>query len=270
VDVGEGGDVGHWRALHLLGGQWGGRFRAMAVQDLPKARALWAESESIMGTVLDKAPDKAPDKAAAELAALRSKAEQLCAAAYSAQPIKQQDGTTLTLCWQGRIARGYEKLAIARIARDKEAIDTLTRAIQSLEGKYNAAAAEAGKAASAWAAMAAFVGRTVDAMDCYPPQCQCEGCKAQLQYRDKVEWRAIYAETLYDFLAPNSQDTPPFIEIMRRLRKSANDREAQDRIWAHLRRIHDAAEAYSNACAAAGTRPNWRALWPDDTTQEHA
>jgi hypothetical protein len=71
-------------------------------------------------------------------------------------------------------------------------------------------------------------------------------------------------QTLYDFLCPNSQDTPPFIEIMRRLRKSAGDREAQDRIWAHLRRIHDAAEAYANACAAAGTRPNWRALWPDD------
>jgi hypothetical protein len=43
VDVGEGGDADHWRTLQLLGGQWGGRFRAMQVQDLPKARALWQQ-----------------------------------------------------------------------------------------------------------------------------------------------------------------------------------------------------------------------------------
>jgi len=41
ADVGTGGDAQHWQALRLLGGQWGGRFKAMQVDDLPKARELW-------------------------------------------------------------------------------------------------------------------------------------------------------------------------------------------------------------------------------------
>ena len=41
VDVGWGGDPQQWQALCLLGGRWGGRFRAMVVDDLPKARELW-------------------------------------------------------------------------------------------------------------------------------------------------------------------------------------------------------------------------------------
>ena len=44
VDVGWGGDAQHWQALCLLGGRWGGRFRAMQVDDLPKARELWQQS----------------------------------------------------------------------------------------------------------------------------------------------------------------------------------------------------------------------------------
>jgi hypothetical protein len=45
VDVGEGGDPDHWRTLQLLGGQWGGRFRAMAVTELPRAKELWQQQQ---------------------------------------------------------------------------------------------------------------------------------------------------------------------------------------------------------------------------------
>ena len=38
-----GGDAQHWRVLHLLGGRWGGRFKAIQVDDLPKARELWQQ-----------------------------------------------------------------------------------------------------------------------------------------------------------------------------------------------------------------------------------
>ena len=48
VDVGWGASDGegtaHWQALRLLGGRWGGQFRAMLVDELPKARELWAQS----------------------------------------------------------------------------------------------------------------------------------------------------------------------------------------------------------------------------------
>lgn len=40
-DVGVGGNAQHWQALCLLGGKWGGRFRVVLVEDLPKARELW-------------------------------------------------------------------------------------------------------------------------------------------------------------------------------------------------------------------------------------
>jgi len=47
VDVGWGASDGegaaHWQALRLLGGRWGGRFRAMQVDDLPKAREMWEQ-----------------------------------------------------------------------------------------------------------------------------------------------------------------------------------------------------------------------------------
>ena len=43
VDVGWGGDPQQWQALQLLGGRWGGRFRAMVVEDLPKAREMWEQ-----------------------------------------------------------------------------------------------------------------------------------------------------------------------------------------------------------------------------------
>ena len=48
VDVGWGASDGegtaHWQALQMLGGRWGGQFRAMLVDELPKARELWAQS----------------------------------------------------------------------------------------------------------------------------------------------------------------------------------------------------------------------------------
>lgn len=52
-DVGVGGDTEHWQALVMLGGKWGGHFRAMQVGDLPKARELWNQSRN-------EQPDAAP------------------------------------------------------------------------------------------------------------------------------------------------------------------------------------------------------------------
>jgi hypothetical protein len=188
-----------------------------------------------------------------------------CAAAYSAQPVRQPDGApTLMLCWSGRIARAYDKLAIARIAREAKAIETLQNGINQLQARYNAAIKEAEDAAAQWAALASAAGVTVQPTDVYPPTCTCEGCKAAQQYQDKVQWRAIYVDQLYDFIAPTSAGTPPVIALLRRLRDNKNDREASDLLWVHLRRISDAGEAYAKACEEADVRPNWRALWPDE------
>ena len=34
-------DPAHWHALTMLGMRWGGNFRAMHVEDLPRTRSLW-------------------------------------------------------------------------------------------------------------------------------------------------------------------------------------------------------------------------------------
>lgn len=186
------------------------------------------------------------------------------AAAYSPQPVKQPDGPPLLLCWAGRIARAYDKLAIARIARDSKSVETLQSGINQLTARYNEAQKAAEDAAAQWAALAAAAGVTVQPTDVYPPTCTCEGCQAAQQYQDKVQWRATYVSVLYDFIAPTSADTPPVIALLRRLRDNKNDREASDLLWVHLRRISDAGEAYAKACKEADVRPNWRALWPDE------
>ena len=212
-----------------------------------------------MGAVLTKEPITQTKIDQAKAAAVAA-----CLAAYAPQPVKQPDGPPLQLCWNGRIARAYDKLAIARIARDTKAIDALQNGVNALTAKYNEAIKAAEDAAAQWAALAAAGGVTVQPMDVYPPTCTCEGCQAQAQYQDKVQWRAIYVTCLYDFIAPTSADTPPVIELMRRLRDNKNDKEAQDMFWVHMRRISDAGEAYAKACKDADVRPNWRALWPDE------
>ena len=204
------------------------------------------------------------DNVTAKIDQAKAAAIAACAAAYSPQPVKQPDGPPLLLCWAGRIARAYDKLAIARIARDSKSVETLQSGINQLTARYNEAVKMAEDAAAQWAALAAAAGVTVQPTDVYPPTCTCEGCRAAQQYQDKVQWRATYVSTLYDLIAPTSADTPPVIELMRQLRNNKNDKEAQDRFWTHMRRISDAGEAYAKACAEAGVRPNWRALWPDD------
>ncbi len=196
------------------------------------------------------------------IAQARQRAIDLCTAAWTPQPVKQPDGSTLLLCWNGRIARGYELLAEARIRRDAKAVGIFGGAIRGLEAKYTAAINEAEHAAADWAAMCAAAGQTVQATEVYPPECTCEGCKMQRSYQDKATARALYVTQLYALLCPTSFDLPPFMELGAAIQ--GGDAEARNRLAAHFQRIYEAGERYAAACDAAVTRANWRALWPDD------
>jgi len=196
-----------------------------------------------------------------KIASAKEDAIRLCVAAYAPHPVKQPDGTTLMLCWNGRIVRGYERLAAARIARDAKTSDVLAKAIAGLEQQYNEAARAAERAASDWAAMAASIGVTVTAGDCYPPACQCEGCVFQRTLHDHNEARGAYSDALYAFLAPTSDDTPPVLELLANFKLD----EQRGLFWSHLRKIYESGNAYVAACKQAGVRPNWRAaLFPGE------
>lgn len=187
----------------------------------------------------------------------KDRAVNLLREAYVPKPVSI-DGHPTVICWNGRIARGYDKLAIARRAGDAAAIRKLEQGIKKLEEMYIAAQKAAEQAASDWAAMATAAGQTVDPNSIYPPECMectCETCKAERSQKSAYWFRDTYTAVLYDALAPNSFDFPPLLQLVR----DAKNADARDRIWAHLKRILDAAEAYNKDCRDRGVQPNWRA-----------
>jgi hypothetical protein len=188
----------------------------------------------------------------------KARAVQLLKEAYTAKPTPI-DGQLTLICWNGRIARGYDKLAIARRAGDAAAIKKLQQGLAKLEAMYTAAQKAAEQAASDWAAMAAAAGAKADPATIYPPDCDCETCRVERGRKSKWQFRDAYTYAVYDFLAPNSFDLPPVVKLIR----DAKSPDARDCIWAHLKRIADCAEAYAAECKDQGIVPNWRAaLFP--------
>ena len=92
----------------------------------------------------------------------QAKAQDLCRLAYAPQPVAQPDGSTLALCWSGRIARAYDKLAIARIAADGAAIRKIETALAQLQATATAAFEAAETAKCAWVAMATSAGQSAN------------------------------------------------------------------------------------------------------------
>ena len=191
----------------------------------------------------------------------QAKARDLCAEAYAPQPVKQTDGSLLPLCWSGRIARGYDKLAIARIAADEPAIRKIETALAQLQAKADAAFDAAETAKRAWVAMATAAGQTADVDAVYPPKCTCAACTAASAWQSHQEFRRVYTAVLYELLAPDPVTTPPLIVCLFDLK----DKATQDQFWTMLGRVRDAANAYLQACAAADVQPNWRlAMYPGE------
>ena len=194
---------------------------------------------------------------------LKREAERLMALAYLPQPVKQPDGATLMLCLAARVGRAYDKLSIARVAGNADAVRRLEGAVSQLRAQYNAAISAAESAAAAWAALATAQGLTVDAQAVYPATCTCEGCRAMQAHQSHQSARDAYTNVLYEFAAPNSWTTPPLIDLAQRVK--AGDQEANRQLWVHLGRILDAGVAYIAACNDAQVSPNWRlALYPGE------
>lgn len=191
----------------------------------------------------------------------KTNAIDLCKLAYAPQPVAQPDGTTLALCWSGRIARGYDKLAIARIAKDEPSIRKIETALTQLQATATAAFDAAESAKRTWQAMATAAGQSADVDTVYPPKCTCAACTAAAAYRSHHEFRHVYTAVLYEFLAPDPVTTPPLIVCLFNLK----DKAVQDQFWTMLGRVRDAANAYLQACAAADVQPNWRlAMYPGE------
>jgi len=196
-----------------------------------------------------------------QLETAKSRAIDLCRLAYAPQPVPQPDGTTLTLCWSGRIARAYDRLAIARIAKDEPSIRKIETALTQLQTSATVAFEAAETAVRAWQTMAAAAGQTADVNAVYPPTCTCAACAAAAAYRSHHEFRHVYTAVLYDLLAPDTVNTPPLLELMR----TVAEQDSRNQLWTLLKRVSDAGEAYLRACRAADVQPNWRlAMYPGE------
>lgn len=200
--------------------------------------------------------------------AARAAAVAALTAAYLPHAVAQPDGSTLMLCWTGRIARGYDKLAAAREDAKRRGdtndgtVKAIEAAIRKLEASYTAAASAAEDAAATWAALAAAQGVTVDPASIYPPACTCDGCKTAALWHDHNEARGKYSDALYALLAPNPTDRPPLFTLLEDFNKTEKDRE---RFWAAMKTIYDSAKGYDAACKAAGVQANWRmAMYPGE------
>ena len=192
-------------------------------------------------------------------------ARRLCILAFTPQPIRQPDGTTIALCWNGRVARAYERLAEARIEayRMQPKPNTKTPKVAAIEGKIAELEHEARQAvdaataaASDWAAKCTAAGVPCEPLSIYPAECTCDGCKAQQQAQARRNAHAAYAEATFALMAPSAFDTPPFVELMRK----AQDENARDALWRHFKTMLDAAEQYIKACDADGVQPDWRGV----------
>ena len=217
-----------------------------------------------MGAVLTKEPitqtkiDQAREAAVAALLA-----------AYTPHAVEQPGGAPpLHLCWSGRIARAYDRLAAARADakrrgdKDDATVKAIQKSIDMLTAKYAEAQRLAEDAAATWAALAAAEGVTVDPASIYPAACTCDGCKTAALWHDHNEARGNYSDALYRLLAPDPGTRPPLYALLEDFGKSKQD---ADRFWAAMKTIYDSAKAYDAACKAAGVQPNWRAaLWPGE------
>lgn len=193
----------------------------------------------------------------------KAAAVRLLALAYLPQPVRQPDGTTIHLCLAGRLARGQDKLAIARRAGDAKSVAILEGALKQLRMMTEQAHSAAENAAATWAAMAAAQGLSVDPVSIYPAPCPCAECVIQANYQSHQSARDVYTTVLYEFAAPNSHATPPIIALVRRAH--AGDEAARRQVWTYLERIADAGNTYMAACDAASVSPNWRlALYPGE------
>jgi hypothetical protein len=184
------------------------------------------------------------------------------AAAYTPHAVEQPGGAPpLHLCWAGRIARAYDRLAAAREDakrrgdKDDATVKAIQKSIDALTAKYAEAQRTAEDAASTWAALATAAGQSIDPASIYPPACTCDGCKTAALWHDHNEARGKYSDALYALLAPEPSARPPLFQMLEDFTKSEQDR---DRFWAAMKGLYASAKGYDAACKAAGVQPNWR------------
>lgn len=187
-----------------------------------------------------------------------AEAKRLLQEAYAPHEVPQADGSTIMLCYAGRLHRAYQMRSAAMLAGDKAKAQKLTAGIENLIVMSEAKQKAAEDADVRYQGMCAVKG--VAAKQLTPPQCECAGCVEK-----NKGWRIAAAagevrKQAWAFLGDvEGNGQPPIIGLFRRARQ---DEKARDMIWRHLLQIVDSMQVYMDECSKAGERPDWRKeLW---------
>ena len=177
----------------------------------------------------------------------KAEAERLHALAYLPRPVKQADGSTLPLCWHGRIHRAFDIANDLQRKGDAAKLAIVRQALDALTAEANASATKAKTAESAYCELCALTGET-PTLPAFV-ECDCAGCVGERAALERLDAVAAYREAAWALLGTTTE-RPALLDLM----AAANDGKA---LWRLLEAAHAAMARYEAACNAEGTAPDW-------------
>ena len=177
----------------------------------------------------------------------KAEAERLHALAYLPRPVKQADGTSMPLCWSGRVHRAFDMANALQRQGDVARLAIVERALVTLQAEAHAAANKAKLAESAYCELCALAGEQPTFPDVV--ECTCAGCVGERAALERLDAIAAYREAAWALLGTTTE-RPALLDLM----AAANDGKA---LWRLLEAAHAAMARYEAACNAEGTAPDW-------------
>ena len=171
--------------------------------------------------------------------------------AYSAMPVPQPDGTTIPLCYYGRIERAFNLLASAK-GTDKE--PQIKRAVEMLIAQSQDAQATAHEAANRYEGICAQAN--VTPKDLVPAQCECDFCKSHNLTHGATVARVDLAMAVSGLFSATPGKLPAIVGMVADIDEGS--KEAANTLRGALTGIASAMRRYSQVCEQNGLQPDWR------------
>jgi len=180
----------------------------------------------------------------------KAEAERLHALAYLPRPVKQADGTSMPLCWSGRVHRAFDMANALQRQGDVARLAIVERALVTLQAEAHAAANKAKLAESAYCELCVLAGEQPTFPDVV--ECPCAGCVGQRAALERLDAIAAYREAAWALLGTTTE-RPALLDLM----ANATDERQRDKLWRLLTTASSAMARYEAACQAMNEAPDW-------------
>jgi len=141
----------------------------------------------------------------------KAEAERLHALAYLPRPVKQADGTSMPLCWSGRVHRAFDMANALQRQGDVARLAIVERALVTLQAEAHAAANKAKLAESAYCELCVLAGEQPTFPDVV--ECPCAGCVGQRAALERLDAVAAYREVAWALLGTTTE-RPALLDLM--------------------------------------------------------